>query len=111
MGCVVYFSCDVDHSPSILSTFGLSDLVYPRYVVFVAGSAIITVPGSDKIAYAKAGKNGLLFAADTATLSSDGHVTYFNKETFLMQIPTAGGIVPNHTVLYTGPCHGEQIMK
>ena len=101
----------VYHFPIILCTFGLSDLVYLRYVVFVAGAAIITVPGSDEIAYVEAGKNGLLFAADTAALSSGGHVTYFNKETFLMQIPTAGGIVPNHTVLYTGQCRGEEMMK
>lgn len=84
---------------------------YPQFVAFVAGAAKITIPGSTQEAFVHAGKNGLLFAADTAALSRGGHVTVFTKETFLMQVPTAGGIVPPHTVLYTGPCRGDELMR
>ncbi|KAL6716060.1 cytochrome c oxidase subunit 1 [Lecanora helva] len=90
---------------------GLHTAPVPQYAVFVAGAAKISIPGSKDVAHIKAGKNGLVFAADTAALSSVGHVTYFTKKTFLMQIPVADGIVPNHTVLYSGPCKGKELMK
>ena len=79
-------------------------------MAFVAGAAKITIPDSIQEAHVHASKNGLVFAGDTAALSARGRFTIFTKETFLMQVPTAGGIVPPHTVLYTGPCRGDEPM-
>ena len=87
-----------------------SDLLCFRYVVFVAGAAKITIPNSTQEVFVQAGKNGLVFAADTAALSTGGHVSIFTKETVLMQVPTAGGIVPPHIVLYRGPCRGNEMI-
>ncbi|KAF6225567.1 hypothetical protein HO133_009567 [Letharia lupina] len=84
---------------------------YPQFVAFVSGAAKITIPGSTQEAFVHAGKNGLLFAADTAALSRSRYGIIFTKETFLMHVPTAGGIVPPHTVLYTGPCRGDEFMR
>ena len=95
----------------IFGAIDSSNYPFNRYAVFVAGAATISIPGSKVVAHIKAGKNGLVFAADTAALSSVGHVTVFTKETFLMQIPTANGTVPEHTVLYEGPCKGKELMK
>ena len=67
------------------------------------------MPTSDVVAVVHGGKNGLLFAADTAALSSDGHLTIFTKETALLQIPTADGKVPPHTVLHSGACKGADL--
>lgn len=83
---------------------------YPQYDVFVTGAAKITIPNSTQEGYIRAGKNALVFSADTAALSKGGHVTIFTEQTILMQVPTARGIVPPHTVLYTGACRGDELM-
>jgi len=57
----------------------------------------------------RSGMNGLFFAADTAAVSQFGHVTDFVEETILLQIPTAGGIVP-HTILHSGACKGNELV-
>ena len=51
-----------------------------------------------------AGKNSVLIAVDTADVSEVGHVTEFLEETILLQIPFAGGVVPEHEVLYQETC-------
>lgn len=56
------------------------------------------------------GANGLFFAADTAAVSQFGHVTEFIEETILLQIPTADGIVPPHTILHPGACKGNELV-
>ena len=77
----------------------------------MAGAARITVPNSAQEAFVHAGKNGLVFAADIAALSTTGHTSIFVKETVLMQIPTAGGVVPPHKVLHAGPCRGKELVS
>lgn len=53
----------------------------------------------------------MILAVDTAAVSTFGHnTTYPSKETTVaLQIPVEGGLVPNHTVVHTGPCvDGDQ---
>ena len=51
------------------------------------------------------GVNGLMVAAD---VRGEGHYTAYpsDKETVALQIPFAGGQLPDHSVLYGGVCHG-----
>ena len=93
------------------SARSLTTLSASRYVMFLSGKAEITVPNSTQRAIISAGKNGLFFAADTAAVSAVGHVTDFLKETVLIQIPVAGGLAPNHTMLYSGPCKGAELVQ
>ena len=46
----------------------------------------------------------MIIATDTADVSTTGHTTLFDVDTVMLEIPTAGGLVPNHTVLHEGPC-------
>ncbi|KDQ54572.1 hypothetical protein JAAARDRAFT_49197 [Jaapia argillacea MUCL 33604] len=77
-----------------------------QYVVFLSGLAHVTLPNSTADAWVPGGSNGLLVAADVASVSTYGHITTYPSpfETIALQIPTAGGIVPNHTVLHDGAC-------
>ena len=79
--------------------------------MFLSGEAEVSVPTSAQCATIGAGKNGLFFAADTAAVSAIGHVTAFTKETILIQIPVAGGVTPDHVVLYSGPCRGAELVQ
>ena len=81
-----------------------------RYVMFLSGAAEVSVPGSSQHSFITSGLNGLFFAADTAAVSTTGHVTAFTELTILIQIPTAGGVVPAHRVLHSGPCRGEDLV-
>ena len=76
-----------------------------RWVAFLSGLAHITLPDSNVEAFVTGGKNGFIFAADTAAVSTKGHLTNYpsNSETIALQIPT-GGTIPQHNVLYSGPC-------
>ena len=103
--------CDVCLSNKKCRTIDSSDTLRLRYAVIVAGAAHIKIPNSTQEAFIHAGKNGLVFAADTAALSRVGHISIFTEETVLMQVPTAGGIVPPHTVLYNGPCRGKELLS
>lgn len=79
-----------------------------RYVVFTSGLANITLPYYPDIAVVHGGSKGIIFAADT---TGDGHVTTYpgDKPTIALQIPVEGGVPPNHTVLYSGPCKARDI--
>ncbi|KAL8728278.1 MAG: hypothetical protein Q9166_005519 [cf. Caloplaca sp. 2 TL-2023] len=81
-------------------------LIPARYVAFLSGEAVVSVPGSGESAMIKGGKDGLIIAADTADVSKKGHDTRYPtaEQTNAIQIPTADGKVPAHTVLYSGPC-------
>ena len=85
----------------------------PRYVFFFAGLAHVTLPNSTHEAWILGGKNGLIVAADTAAVSTLGHVTTYpsQEETMALQIPTAGGIVPPHTVLHEGACRRCEMIQ
>ena len=58
-----------------------------------------------------AGKNSVLIAVDTPDVSEIGHVTEFLEETIILQIPSAGGIVPEHTVLYQDACSCDELLE
>ncbi|KAL8765464.1 MAG: hypothetical protein Q9194_006558, partial [Teloschistes cf. exilis] len=70
---------------------GLHNAPVVQYVAFTSGEAVISVPGSDEKAFIKGGKDGLIFVADTASISKKGHSTQYpsDKETTALQIPTA----------------------
>jgi hypothetical protein len=82
-----------------------------RWVIFLSGLAHITLANSTDEAYVPGGKNGLIFAADTSDVSKLGHATNYpsKDETRAIQIPT-GGSIPSHTVLYSGPCCGKELL-
>ena len=84
-----------------------------RYVAFLTGKAVISLPNSPQTATIRGGKNGLIFAADTDAVSKLGHTTRYpsEQETIGLSIRTAGGVVPPHTVLYDGPCRGQARVK
>jgi len=89
---------------------GLHNAPTEQWVAFLSGLAHVTLPGSDVDAFITGGANGLIFAADTAARSTKGHNTTYpsSKETRVLQIPTGGGI-PNHNVLYSGPCRAIEL--
>lgn len=73
--------------------------------------ALITLPDDDSTsAHVAGGQFGLIFAADTADLSEKGHRTQYLgiTETVALQIPTADGKVPEHSVLHMGPCGANE---
>ena len=74
--------------------------------MFAAGLAHITLPRSSDEAWVSGGVYGLLFAADTAEVSIDGHKTEYpsSLQTVALQIPTQDGKIPPHKVLHSGPC-------
>ena len=90
--------------------FTCVDMVGNRWVAFLSGLAHVTLPNSTAEAFITGGANGLIFAADTAAQSTFGHLTNYpgRTETRVLQIPTGGGI-PNHNVLYSGPCKNSEL--
>ena len=79
--------------------------------MFLSGVAHVTLANSTAEAFIEGGENGLIFAADTADVSVKGHATNYpsKEETRAIQIPT-GGTIPQHTVLYSGPCCDQQLL-
>ncbi|KAI0599375.1 hypothetical protein F4775DRAFT_551120 [Biscogniauxia sp. FL1348] len=77
-----------------------------QWIVFLNGLAVLTLPDNNNsstsaTATTSAGEIGLLFAADTADVSEQGHGAYFPgvSETIFVQIPTRDGAVPEHRVI------------
>ena len=83
-----------------------------RWVAFLSGLAHITLPNSTVDAYVPGGKNGFIFAADTAAVSANGHSTNYpsGSETIALQIPK-GGTIPQHNVLHSGPCELAKLKR
>ncbi|KAL8652969.1 MAG: hypothetical protein Q9226_004035, partial [Calogaya cf. arnoldii] len=79
---------------------GLHNAPIVQYVAFLSGTAVVSVPDQPPVTI-KGGKDGLIIAADTAAVSKQGHDTKYpsDEETTAIQIPTADGKVPPHTVL------------
>jgi hypothetical protein len=77
-----------------------------RYVAFLFGQAVVSLPNSTQTATIYGGKNGLIIATDMANVSTYGHITTYpsNHETHAIQMPTLYNEIPAHTVLYEGPC-------
>lgn len=76
-------------------------------MVFLSGLAHITLPEDNTTsAYVPGGQFGLIFASDTAEVSSSGHSTAYPgiTETVALQIPTLDGEIPSYSILHAGPC-------
>lgn len=87
---------------------GLHNAPNVQYVIFMSGVAHITFPSSNASAVIRGGTPAsILLAVDTDTT---GHITTYpsDEQTIALQIPTAGGIVPNHTVLHSGACKSSE---
>ncbi|KAI0050476.1 hypothetical protein FA95DRAFT_1581180 [Auriscalpium vulgare] len=87
-------------------TGGLHNAPAVQWVSFVSGLAHVTLPNSTAEAWVVGGPHGLIVATDTAAVSTYGHISVYPsfEETRTLQIPTAGGAIPGHTVLHDGPC-------
>lgn len=71
-----------------------------------------TLPGNDSTdAYLTAGEFGLLFAADTADVSVNGHssASLGNTETVFARMATEGGGLPNHRTVHMGACNATEM--
>ncbi|KAJ0114096.1 hypothetical protein J7T55_007930 [Diaporthe amygdali] len=91
---------------------GLHNAPFNQWVVFISGLAYVTLPTDDTAgAYIVGGEFGLVFAADTAEVSAQGHRTQYpgTTETVALAIPTADGLIPGHTVLHDGACTANDI--
>ncbi|KAF3765042.1 hypothetical protein M406DRAFT_243506, partial [Cryphonectria parasitica EP155] len=86
---------------------GLHNAPHAQWVVFISGLAYITLPtNTSAAAYVPGGEFGVIFAADTAAVSAEGHRTQYPgvTETVALQIPVADGKVPDYEVLHSGAC-------
>jgi hypothetical protein len=72
----------------------------------MSGLVHIRIPNSTTEAWIQGGKYGFIVAADTKGVSKLGHITDFpgGDDTVIAQFPTIGGKMPEHVVLYDGPC-------
>ncbi|KUI63630.1 hypothetical protein VM1G_10202 [Cytospora mali] len=92
--------------------FGLHNAPSKQWVVVLSGVIHITLPHDNSSeAYITGGEFGLIFAADTADVSVDGHVSVAigTTESVLLQIPTGDGKTPDFERLHMGPCSGEEL--
>ncbi|RYP67133.1 hypothetical protein DL769_005838 [Monosporascus sp. CRB-8-3] len=81
-----------------------------QWVAALSGLAYITVPGDESNGlYVTGGE--MLFVADTANVSRQGHRSQYPgvTETAILQIPTRRGEIPSHTVLHQGPCNASEV--
>jgi hypothetical protein len=83
-----------------------------RWVAFLSGKAVVTLADGVTHATIHGGKDGFIFVTDTAERSAKGHSTRYPSDvaTIALQIPT-GGIIPQHNVLYSGPCKPEHQIR
>ncbi|KAH8646702.1 hypothetical protein BX600DRAFT_503595 [Xylariales sp. PMI_506] len=90
---------------------GLHNAPHNQWVIFLQGLVYITLPEDPSTsAYTAGGEFGILFAADTASVSAKGHRTQYLglTESVALQIPTSGGVIPEHFVLHDGPCIADE---
>lgn len=75
-----------------------------QYVAFLAGEAVISIPGTGQSVRVEGGRGGLILAADTKDVSAEGHRTVYpgGEETVAISIPIRDGRVPEHVVLEEG---------
>lgn len=77
------------------------------------GFGYISVPQDDfPEVYISPGEYGILFAADTADVSYDGHTSSYlgPTESVYLQIPTRDGKIPEHRTVHMGPCSAEEMV-
>ncbi|KZT22948.1 hypothetical protein NEOLEDRAFT_1070454 [Neolentinus lepideus HHB14362 ss-1] len=75
----------------------------PHFAMYLSGHAEIIVPNGDKV-IVNSGGNRVILVMDTMENSSTGHSYPSHEETISMMIPTKDGQIPEHRVLYDGPC-------
>jgi hypothetical protein len=76
----------------------------------LSGLLHVTVANTTQDVYIRGGKYGTVFVADTAEVSKTGHYSFFPEDSVMVRLPTDGGKVPEHTVLYSGPCKDEHVV-
>ncbi|KAF2423101.1 hypothetical protein EJ08DRAFT_567761, partial [Tothia fuscella] len=83
----------------------------PQYSLFLSGLAHIsipnsTLPASQSEVWVQGGKYGTIIAVDTTAVSIGGHITEFpgGDDTVIAQFPFVDEKLPEHKVLYRGPC-------
>jgi hypothetical protein len=87
-----------------------------RLVAFLSGLIHVTLPNTTisptTSAWIQGGKYGLVVAVDTANVSKYGHVTEYpsDADTVSLQIPFKDGKIPDHKVLYDGPCSWTEMV-
>lgn len=79
--------------------------------MITSGVALLTVPGEDedsRYLFSAGSQFGLLFAADTANVSRQGHDSWYITDVTFLQIPTKNGEIPRHTTLHVGSCYATE---
>ncbi|OCK84767.1 hypothetical protein K432DRAFT_319778 [Lepidopterella palustris CBS 459.81] len=94
-----YSNSTISHAPTVQFTMVLSGLIHIR----IPNS---TLSQEKSEAWIHGGRYGIIIAADTAEKSKSGHIAEFPSadETVLAEFPVAGDSIPEHSLLYTGPC-------
>ena len=77
-------------------------------MVFLSGLAHVTLPNAPEVdpAWIQGGQGteSIIFAADTADISTIGHSTSYPSDEETLAIPIKVSAVPAHEVLHEGPC-------
>jgi hypothetical protein len=76
----------------------------------LSGLLHVTVANTTQDVYIRGGKYGTVFVADTAEVSRTGHYSFFPEDSVMVRLPSDGGKIPEHTVLYSGPCKDEHVV-
>src|ERR1700761_6126443 len=81
-------------------------MLSPRWVFAMVGSALITVPGNSTGFFITGGEFGVVFEADTADISKQGHRSQYVgvSEVVAVQVPPSDGKIPDHVLLHSGFC-------
>jgi hypothetical protein len=79
----------------------------------MSGLVHIRLPTFNNEAWIQGGKYGFIIAADTKNVSETGHITDFPgaADTVIAQFPLKGGVLPDHEVLYDGPCKLDELVN
>jgi hypothetical protein len=88
----------------------IADHLALRLSFMLSGLLHVTVANSTQDVYIRGGKYGTVFVADTAEVSKTGHYSFFPEDSVMVRLPTDGGKIPEHTVLYSGPCKDEHVV-
>lgn len=83
-----------------------------RWIVLLKGMAEIGLAhDKSQSFYISGGEFGLMFASDTADVSSRGHTSKFlgTEQVVYLQIPTRNNAIPEHKRLHMGACKAEEL--
>lgn len=95
-----------ESTPSFSLDYSTTTNKVNRWVIFIKGIGLITVPNDNTTAYVAPGETGIVFASDTPDITTDGHRSQYLgvTESIIMQVPALDNKVPAHTVLHSGGC-------